>query len=55
MLAIAKIAISSLLTSLLTEKFAKWLILYIAEQIVKSTKNTIDDDLLYNIKQAIEG
>lgn len=53
MLTVFKAAFGSILTSLMTEKFAKWIILYIAELIVKSTKNQYDDKLVNEIKRVL--
>jgi hypothetical protein len=54
MITIFKIAITTIFKSLLTEKFAQWLILYLADMLVKSTKNTMDDELLKKIKESLK-
>lgn len=53
MLAMLKSVITSMATSLLTKEFLEWLLLYVAELLVKSTKTPYDDRLLKKIKEAL--
>lgn len=46
-------ALSSMGMKLITEKFAKFLILKVIEAYVKSTKNTHDDEVFAKIKEAM--
>jgi len=51
--------IQSLITKavgpLITEAFAKWIILWVAEIVAKSTKNPYDDQLVAKIKELLNG
>ena len=44
----------SMASSLMTEKFIKWALLKLAEQCVKSTATTADDEWFAEIKKQIE-
>ena len=46
---------AKIFTPLLTEAFGRWLILWVAEIVVKSTKNTYDDKLVAKIKEVLNG
>ncbi len=46
-------AIMYIIGKTLTEKFFVWLLLYIAEAGVKSSKNTYDDKLFAKVKTAV--
>ncbi len=49
-----KSAIMYIIGKTLSEKFFVWLILWIAEAGVKSTKNTRDDKFYAKIKEAVD-
>lgn len=53
MITILKAAIGTILKSLATEAFAKWLILYIAEILVERTETVYDDELLWKVREAL--
>ena len=44
----------ALLSALLTEKFIKELIVYLAEKLVAKTDNKLDDELVAKIKEALK-
>lgn len=48
-----KEVIASLIRRIATKKFLEWLLLYVAEQLVKSTKTPYDDELLKKIREAL--
>ena len=43
----------ALISSLLTEKFVKEIILYLLEKLAKKSDNKIDDEIVAKIKEAI--
>ncbi len=45
--------LTKLIGPLLSEKFAKWLIIWVAEIIVKSTKNPYDNQLVAKLKELL--
>ena len=47
-------AIMSIAMSLVTEKFIKAIILIALDKLVKSSENSLDDQLLAEIKKALE-
>lgn len=49
---VLKSILTKLLISLTTQKFLEWLLFWVAEAIVKSTKNDKDDELLVELKKA---
>lgn len=50
---IVKIIVKVLVTSFLTENFIKEMIIFLVEKIAKKTDNTIDDELVEKIKNAL--
>lgn len=46
-------AVMHIIGKTLTKKFFVWLLLYVAEAGVKSTKNTYDDKLFEKVKAAV--
>ena len=43
-----------LISSLLTEKFVKEIIIYLLEKLAKKSDNKIDDEIVAKIKEAVE-
>ena len=44
----------ALISSLLTEKFVKEIIIYVLEKLAKKSDNKIDDEIVAKIKEAVE-
>ena len=44
----------ALISSLLTEKFVKEIIIYLLEKLAKKSDNKIDDEIVAKIKEAVE-
>ena len=44
----------ALISSLLTEKFVKEIIIYLLEKIAKKSDNKIDDEIVAKIKEAMD-
>ena len=44
----------ALISSLLTEKFVKEIIIYLLEKLAKKSDNKIDDEKVAKIKEAVE-
>ena len=44
----------ALISSLLTEKFVKEIIIYLLEKLAKKTHNKSDDEIVAKIKEAVE-
>ena len=44
----------ALISSLLTEKFVKEIIIYLLDKLAKKSDNKIDDEIVAKIKEAVE-
>ena len=44
----------ALISSLLTEKFVKEIIIYILEKLAKKSDNKVDDEIVAKIKEAMD-
>ena len=44
----------ALISSLLTEKFVKEIIIYLLEKLAKKSDNKIEDEIVAKIKEAVE-
>lgn len=44
----------SLLSALLTEQFIKEVVVFLLEKLAKSTSNTVDDEIVSKIKDALK-
>ncbi|MDH2289973.1 MULTISPECIES: hypothetical protein [unclassified Cobetia] len=47
--------LTSMATTLLTERFLLNLLIVLAERLAKSTSNTLDDQIVRELKRAVEG
>ena len=54
MIAVLKLVAGSMFTSLVTEKFIKWFLLFLVERYVKSTESKVDDALFSKVKEALK-
>jgi hypothetical protein len=54
MIEILKSIGKALISSLLTEKFVKEIILYLLEKLAKKSDNKIDDEIVAKIKEAMD-
>lgn len=54
MLPIIKQIGKALLSALLTEKFIKEIVLFLLEKLVKKTDNTLDDEIVAKVREALE-
>lgn len=50
-----KTTLLTIAKSLMTEAFFQWAFLWAAEQLVKSTESTMDDELFERIKEQLDG
>lgn len=55
MLDMIKSIAKSLLAALMTEAFVKEMVIFLLEKLAKMTDNTIDDQLVAKVKEALEG
>ena len=54
MLEVLKSIGKALISSLLTEKFVKEIIIYLLEKLAKKSDNKIDDEIVAKIKEAMD-
>ena len=54
MLEVLKQIGKALLSALLTEKFIKEIIIFLLEKLVKRTDNTLDDEIVAKVKEALK-
>lgn len=47
--------LTSMATTMLTERFLLNLLIVLAERLAKSTSNTLDDQIVRELKRAVEG
>lgn len=47
-----KVFATRLIVSMFTEKFVAWLVFYLLGELVKSSKNKVDDEVLKSVEAA---